>query len=170
MLALVAGLLALSVAAAQGQGNSSPSKAGNPATATEGQGNPPPSAQGNASTGQAGKPERPEKRDTAVQPAGNGSSAEVRQMLKDFREQQKARLDEYRRVAAQARDAGAEKREQLREQLRRMLEEQKEERALLREQIRERVQDLTKALPSRKDVIAAAKEKAREKQDRARGE
>ena len=135
--------------------------------AAEGQGIPPSSGQGNTVAGQVGKPKKPEQ---AIRPAGNGSSAEVQRMVKEFREQQKTRLDEYRRVAAQARDAGAEKRQQLREQLRQMLEEQKAERERLREQIRERVQELTTSLPSRKEVIEAAKEKAREKQDRGRGE
>ena len=138
--------------------------------AAEGQGNPPSSGQDNTAAGQVGNPKKPEKPEQAIRPAGNGSSAEVQRMVKEFREQQKTRLEEYRRLAAQTREAGAEKRQQLREQLRRMLEEQKAERERLREQIRDRVQELATSLPSRKEVIEAAKEKAREKQDRGRGE
>lgn len=132
--------------------------------------------------GKNGKPENPGKPAALknpeagglpgdnVVPDGNGMSLDVRRLVQEFREQQKQRLEEYRRLTAQARNAGAERRQQLREQLRQMLEEQQADRQRLREQIRERMQELTATLPSRKEVIDAAKEKARERQGRGRGE
>jgi hypothetical protein len=168
--AVVPSLLMLTVGAAEGQGNSGASQGKNPAGATQDAENAQTTGQNQAAAAQVTKPKKPGKPEQAIQPAGNGSSAEVREMVKEFRDQQKARLEEYRRLAAQARDATAEKRQQLRQQLRQMLEEQKAERDQLREQVRERLQELTTSLPSRKEVIEAAKEQAREKQDRGRGE
>lgn len=137
---------------------------------------------GKSDPGKTGKPENPGKPAALknpeeggppgdnVVPDGNGMSLDVRRLVQEFREQQQQRLDEYRRLTAQARNAGAERRQQLREQLRQMLDEQQADRQRLREQIRERMQELTATLPSRKEVIDAAKEKARERQGRGRGE
>jgi len=168
--ALAPTLVVWTAGAAGGEAGAGAASKGGPAGATTAKGSTASPKPDGAGTGPAGTREAAGKPDVAPELAGNGASADVHRMVQDFREQQKVRLDEYRRLAAQARDAGAEKREQLRAQLRQMLEEQKQERDRLREQIRERLHELTATLPSRQEVIEAAKEKARGRQDRGRGE
>ncbi len=125
-----------------------------------------------AVTAEPGKASPAKKQPPAkgAQRAGDRLPLEVQSMLTEFREQQKVQLDEYRKVAQQARDASAEKREVLREQLRQMLADQRAEREKLREQIRERLQELTTELPERREVLDAAREAARDQKERAKGE
>lgn len=113
------------------------------------------------------KPQRPEQ---GVQRAGDRLPVDVQTMLTEFREQQKAKLEEYRKLAKQTRDTSAAKREVLREQLRQLLSDQRAERERLRDQIRDRLQELTAELPERREVLEAAKEAAKDQKERARGD
>lgn len=115
------------------------------------------------------KPERPEKPEP---PRGLPPEVreQIKQLIQQFREEQKEAIEEWRKLAREMREATKEQREQLREQLRQILEEQKEKREQLREQIRERLEQLARELPNRREVIEAAKEQLRSQKKHGRGE
>lgn len=101
------------------------------------------------------KPTHPEK------PAKPALPDDIKKLIEQFHAEQQAKVQEFKKLAHQMSEATAAEREQLREQMRQLLADQKQEREKLREQIRERLQELAKNLPSRKDLIDAAKEKAK---------
>lgn len=103
-------------------------------------------------------------------PVGTVTRADVERMLKEYRQQQKARLNEFRRLASPARQAAPEQKAKLREMLRQMLAEQKAERERLVEQLRERKRSMDTAIPTRKEAIEAATEQARQKHGASKGE
>jgi len=103
-------------------------------------------------------------------PIGAVTRADVERMLKEYRLQQKARLDEFRRLASPARQAAPEQKAKLREMLRQMLAEQKAERERLVEQLRERKRSMDTVIPTRKEAIEAATEQARQKHGASKGE
>jgi hypothetical protein len=160
-LALVPWLAILPVGAAESQANPASPGATGAAAGEDPQATSVSAADGSASGGQTAKTKRLEKPDQAVQRAGNGNSAAVQQMVKDFREHQKARLE----YAANSTGTQCQRgKATLREQLRRMIEEQRRARAFAG---RSGAGSGTLSLPGRKEVIEAAR-KGSSKQDRSR--
>ena len=103
-----------------------------------------------------------------------GMPEEVKKLLAEYRADREARVAQMKELRKQLGGATKEEKEKLRDQVRQLMREQKQDQLALREQIREqvreRIEELGKDLPSRKDVIEAAKERAKEQKPRSRGE
>jgi hypothetical protein len=175
-LVLVPSLFAWPLTAADGNGQdgqgNSPAQGGNAVVSPPGQPNPGPSSGGDHSGVRPAEPGGTAGDSGAgvSPPVGTATRAEVERMLKEYRQQQKARLEEFRRLATPARQAGPEQKARLREMLRQMLAEQKAERERLVEQLRERKRSMDAVIPTRKEAIEAAAEQARQKHGASKGE
>jgi hypothetical protein len=110
-----------------------------------------------------------------VAPADLGSPEDLQklldQMLQQFRDEQKLKLDEYRKSRKEGqRGSAASEKIQIQEQIRSRVKDPAAIREQFREQIRERLNELNRRFPNRKDVLDAAREQVREQRERAKGE
>ena len=103
-----------------------------------------------------------------------GMPDEVKNLLAEHRAEREARLAKMKELRQQLGGATKAEKDELRKQVRDLMREQRQDqvavREQIREQVRERMEQLGKDLPGRKDVIEAAKERAKEQKPRSRGE
>lgn len=99
---------------------------------------------------------------------------EIKRMLEDFRNDREARTAELKKLRESILGATKDQKEQVRNKVREILQAQKLDaehiKEVVREQVRERMEQLGKDLPSRKEILDAAKEKFKEQKPRSRGE
>jgi hypothetical protein len=100
------------------------------------------------------RPDRPTRPDKPELPA------EIKQLIDEFQKARESFLADQRDLAKQIRGATADERETLREQLKANREEWLDKQKELREEIKAAIQRLKETLPSHKDLIDQAKEKA----------